>query len=344
MRPISVVYDPMCLRHDPGLDHPESPQRLQTLVQLLHSPAVQALSPHLVAPRDATGVELTRVHSPDYLAQLLAVAGQITYLDADTVTSPDSVQAAIRAAGCVLAATESVVRSPVTRSFALVRPPGHHAEPTRAMGFCLLNNVAVAAKHALTELGLRRVAIVDFDVHHGNGTQEAFWRDPHVLYISTHQAPLYPGSGAATEVGEGLGEGRTVNIPLSPGHGDAEYDAIYGGLIARMLERFHPELIIVSAGFDIAASDPLGGMEVTTEGFARIAGHLLNAADLLCDGRILFVLEGGYELSALHDGVLACLEAMAGRLVVDEPVGALRSMGLGDAAELLEIWDPYFTL
>jgi acetoin utilization deacetylase AcuC-like enzyme len=344
VRPFSVIHDPLCLRHEPGLDHPESPQRLQTLVQLLNSPAVQALNPHILTPRDATGAELARVHAPEYLQQLLAVAGQTAYLDADTVTSPDSVQAAVRAAGCVLEATESVLRSEVPRSFALVRPPGHHAEPHRAMGFCLLNNVAVAAKHALTALGLRRVAIVDFDVHHGNGTQEAFWRDPHVLYISTHQAPLYPGTGAATEVGEGVGEGRTVNIPLSPGHGDTEYDAIYGGLIARMLERFHPELILVSAGFDIAATDPLGGMDVTTEGFARIAGHLLNAADLLCNGRIVFVLEGGYQLGALHDGVLACLEAMAGRLIVDEPLGGLRNLKMGDANALIDIWDPYFTL
>ncbi len=344
MRPISLVYDTLGLQHDPGLDHPESPQRLQTLLQLVGSPAVQSLAPELIAPRDATDLELTRVHTADYIAFLHAIEGQSVHLDADTVASPHSVRAAIRAAGSVLAATESILQSPIPRAFALVRPPGHHAMPDSAMGFCILNNVALAARHALDVLGLRRVAIVDFDVHHGNGTQAAFIGDPHVLYISTHQAPLYPGSGAATEIGEGLGLGRTVNIPLAAGHGDAEYDTIYGGLIARMLERFRPEIILVSAGFDIAATDPLGGMNVSTEGFARIAGHLLNAADLLCNGRILFVLEGGYQLSALHDGVLACLEAMAGRLVVEEPMGALRQMNLGDAGQYLEIWDPYFTL
>ncbi len=344
MRPISLIQDALCLEHDPGPDHPENPQRLQTLMQLVLSPAVQALAPQQLTPRDATDAELARVHSADYIAYLHAIAGQSVYLDADTLTSPQSVAAAIRAAGCVLAATESVVQSPIPRAFALIRPPGHHAEANQAMGFCLLSNVAIAARHAVQHLGLRRVAIVDFDVHHGNGTQQAFWRDPAVLYISTHQAPLYPGSGAATDIGEGMGLGRTVNIPLSAGHGDREYDAIYGGLIARMLERFRPELVLVSAGFDIAASDPLGGMDVSTEGFARIAGHLVNAADLLCQGRILFVLEGGYDLRAVHDGVQACLEAMAGRLVAAEPTGALRSLPLGDAAQYLEIWDPYFTL
>ncbi len=344
MRPISFIHDALCLEHKPGPDHPESPQRLQTLMQLVHSPAVDALALQSLVPRDATDAEITRVHTADYLAYLHAISGQHVRLDADTVASPDSVRAAIRGAGCVLAATESVLRSPVQRAFAAVRPPGHHAEPDRAMGFCLLNNVAIAARHAQQALGLRRVAIVDFDVHHGNGTQAAFWRDPAVLYISTHQWPLYPGSGAATEIGEGLGRGRNVNIPLSAGHGDVEYNAIYGGLIARILERFHPELILVSAGFDIASTDPLGAMDVTTAGFARIAGHLCNAADLLCGGRIVFVLEGGYQLTALHDGVLACLQAMAGEIVVDEPPGALRAMKLGDAAQYLDIWDPFFTL
>ena len=344
MRPISLIQDALCLAHLPGPDHPESPLRLQTLMQLLRSPEVEALAPHRLTPRDATPAELARVHTPEYLAYLHSISGMDVRLDADTVASPESVRAAIRAAGCVLAATESVVQSPVPRAFAQVRPPGHHAEADKAMGFCLLNNVALAARHAQQALGVRRVAIVDFDVHHGNGTQQAFWRDPAVLYISTHQWPLYPGSGAATEIGEGLGLGRTVNIPLAAGHGDVEYNAIYGGLITRMLERFHPELILVSAGFDIAGSDPLGGMNVTTGGFGRIAGHLCNAADFLCAGRILFVLEGGYHLPALHDGVLACLRALAGELVVPEPTGALRNMKLGDAAQYLELWDPYFTL
>ena len=342
MLPISLIYDPLCLRHDPGPDHPESPLRLQTLAQLLQSPAVQAMDPHHLVPRDATDVELARVHTRQQLDFLYSLAGKRAQVDADTVVSPESIHAAIRAAGCVLTATETVVRSPTSRAFALVRPPGHHAEPGRAMGFCLLNHVAIAARHARETLGLRRVAIVDFDVHHGNGTQAAFWKDPSVLYISTHQSPLYPGKGAATELGEGLGEGRTVNIPLGAGHGDVEYDAIYGALIPRMLERFRPELILVSAGFDIAATDPLGGMNVTAEGFARIAGYLSNAADLLCGGRLVFVLEGGYEPTAMGDGVLACMEAMTGRIQVSEPTGALTGMALGDAAQYLETWEPYF--
>ena len=342
MIPISIAYDPLCLAHQPGIDHPESPLRLQALAQLIHSAPVQSLHPQFLTTRDATRAELARVHTASHLDFLDAVRGQFAPLDADTAVSPQSIDAAVRAAGSVLAATESVIRTATPRSFALVRPPGHHAEPDRPMGFCLLNNAAVAARHAREVLGLRRVAVVDFDVHHGNGTQAAFWTDPSVLYISTHQAPLYPGSGAVTEMGAGQGLGRNINIPLGAGHGDVEYDAIYGAMIARILEQFRPELIIVSAGYDIAASDPLGGMDVTADGFARIAAHLCNAADLVCGGRLVFVLEGGYHVSALSDGVLATLEAMAGRLQVDDPKGAITAMPLGDAKQWLEAWEPHF--
>jgi acetoin utilization deacetylase AcuC-like enzyme len=185
---------------------------------------------------------------------------------------------------------------------------------------------------------------VRLDVHHGNGTQAAFWRDPSVLYISTHQTPLFPGTGAATDMGEGLGQGRTVNIPLRAGHGDAEYDAIYGALIPRMLERFRPDLLLVSAGFDIAASDPLGGMEVTPEGLVRIAAHLVNAAELLCKGRMVMVLEGGYSAFGLEEGVSACFEAMSGRVTVDDPRGPMVSLPLGDAAQYLDIYREFFPL
>lgn len=344
MAPISIAYDARCQDHNPGIDHPESPLRLQALGAMLNSPAVRALAPTLLTPRDATDAELARVHTRSHLDFLQAVSGKTAQLDGDTAVSPLSVAAAVRAVGCALVATESVFKSPIPRAFALIRPPGHHAEPDKPMGFCLYNNVAVAARYAQDHLGVRRVAIVDFDVHHGNGTQAAFWEDPSVLYISTHQSPLYPGSGAATELGHGLGMGRTVNIPLGAGHGDAEYDAIYGALIARMLERFRPELILVSAGYDIAASDPLGGMNVTTEGFARLTAHLCNAADLLCEGRLVTVLEGGYQISALTDGVEASLNALAGRVQVEQPRGALVTLPLGDAAQYLELWEPYFGL
>lgn len=344
MNRIGLALDLHGLQHDPGVGHPESAERLQVLMRLVGTQRVRGLEPVVLEGRVATDAEILRVHSPAHLQRIRATAGMTVRLDADTLASPHSWQAARSAAGHLLTATEAVVRGDVRSAFAIVRPPGHHAEPDKAMGFCLLNNVAIAARHAREALGLQRIAIVDFDVHHGNGTQAVFWRDPSVLYISTHQTPLYPGSGEATEVGEDMGRGRTVNIPLSAGHGDAEYDAIYGALIARILERFRPDLILVSAGFDIAASDPLGGMAVTSEGFARIAAHLVNQAELLCKGRIVFTLEGGYSASGLEDGVLACLEAMAGRVTVDDPHGSLYSLPLGDAAQYLDLYREFFPL
>ncbi len=344
MNRIGLALDLDGLLHDPGVGHPESAERLQVLMRLIGTQRVRALEPVVVDGRVATDAEILRVHSAGHLQRVKATAGMTVRLDADTLASPHSWHAARSAAGHVLRATEAVVRGEVRSAFAMVRPPGHHAEPDRPMGFCLVNNVAIAAKHAREVLGIQRVAIVDFDVHHGNGTQAVFWRDPSVLYISTHQANLFPGTGAATDVGEDMGRGRTINIPLRAGHGDAEYDAIYGALVARILERFRPELILVSAGFDIAASDPLGGMEVTAEGFARIAAHLVNHAELLCKGRIVFALEGGYSAIGLEEGVLACLEAMAGRVIVDDPHGSLHNLPLGDAAQYLDIYREYFPL
>ena len=348
MNKTGIVFDPECLLHDTGAGHPESPARLHTVFRLLGRSAVQELQPVVVPPRIATQAEILRVHTPGHFQRIQATAtaagGQPVYLDEDTVASPHSFDAALRAAGCALAATEAVVRGEVKNAFALVRPPGHHAGADRPMGFCLFNNVAIAARHAREVLGLSRVAIVDFDAHHGNGTQEIFWRDPSVLFISTHQAPFYPGTGDVTEVGEGLGVGRTINIPLRAGHGDAEYDAIYGTLIARILECFRPELILVSAGFDIAATDPLGGMAVTADGFVRIAAHLVNTADMVCGGRLVAVLEGGYNPEGLEDGVLACLEAMSGHVVVDDPHGPMRGQPLGDALQHIDFYSEYFLL
>jgi len=344
VNPIGIIFDPECLLHDTGPGHAESSARLQCLLNMLGAHDVQLLRPTILPGRLATESEILRVHSPAHWRRIKATAGYNVRLDNDTVASPRSFDAALRAAGCAIAATESVVSRQVRSAFAFIRPPGHHAEPDKPMGFCLFNNVAVAARHARAALGLQRVAIVDFDVHHGNGTQVAFYNDPYVLYISTHQHPLYPGTGAAGEVGEGLGRGRTINIPLRGGHGDAEYDAIYGSIVARILERFRPELILVSAGFDIAAEDPLGSMEVTSEGFARIAAHLVAAAEMTCGGRIVFALEGGYSLMSLQDGIFACLEAMAGMIHVDEPRGSLSSLPLGDAGQYLDVYREFFPI
>ena len=344
MNPIGIVFDPECLLHDTGPGHAESSARLQCLLNMLGAHDVQALSPTILHGRSATEAEVLRVHSPAHWKRLKATAGYNVRLDNDTVASPRSFDAALRSAGCTLAAVEAVVAGEVRSAFAFTRPPGHHAEPDKPMGFCLFNNVAIAARHARATLGMQRIAIVDFDVHHGNGTQNTFYHDPYVLYISTHQRPLYPGTGAATELGEGLGRGRTINIPLRGGHGDAEFDAIYGSVVARILERFRPDLIIVSAGFDIAAEDPLGSMEVSSDGFARIAAHLVAAAEMTCGGRIVFALEGGYSLMALQDGVFACLEAMAGVVQVGEPRGSLATLPLGDAVQYLDLYREFFPI
>ena len=304
---VGWVTDPLCLRHDPGGGHPERIDRLQAILD-----AVSDLPVTPLASRDAGAEELAAVHTADYLGKLETVRGQRGALDADTHVSPDSYDAAIRAAGCAATAVDAVITGDVRRAFAAVRPPGHHAEPGRAMGFCLLDNIAVAAARARAHHGLDRVAIVDFDVHHGNGTQAAFWQDPQVLFVSSHQYPFYPRTGADDEVGEGRGRGATRNFPLMAWSGDETYDALYGGPVRDALDAFAPQLILVSAGYDIHAADPLGAMRVTTAGVAAIVRHLCAAADELCDGRMVCVLEGGYDLDALGASVAATVRVMTG--------------------------------
>ena len=253
------------------------------------------------APRSATPDELARVHAPEYLERVAATGGRAVMLDADTFTSPESYEIALLAAGAAVQAAEHAVDHQEP-AFALVRPPGHHAERDRAMGFCLYNNVAIAAAAARAR-GVERVAVVDIDVHHGNGTQWMFYDDPSVLYVSTHQHPFYPGTGAADEVGNGEGAGFTVNVPLEAGSGDADYDLVYRAAVVPVLDRFAPELLLVSAGFDAHERDPLASMRVTTDGYASVIRHLVGVAAR--HGVIALVTEGGYELTALA----ACLEA-----------------------------------
>jgi len=294
--------------------------------------------------RAATRDELVRAHTDDHFGTIERTQGAHVVLDADTQTSPQSFEAAQWAAGCALTATEAVVSGATQGAFALVRPPGHHAEPTHAMGFCLFNNAAVAAFHARTALGLDRVAVVDFDVHHGNGTQSAFYDDPHVLYISSHQYPFYPGTGVPAEAGADGAVGATVNFPLRAGHGDIEYSAIYGAIVSRMLEQFAPQLILVSAGFDVMATDPLGGMRVSANGVRSIATALVATAQRVCEGRIVFLLEGGYDLDALQDGVTACLHAMADRSAGDQPLPDLVEADLGDVQRFLPTYRELYKL
>ena len=343
-RRLGLALDEAGLEHDAGAFHPESPGRLARLVELWASPAVRALEPVTVPLRSAAREELERIHSPEYLTRLEAARGTTWWIDADTCAGPRSYDAAVGAAGAALAATEAVVRGDVDGAFVAVRPPGHHAVRRRGMGFCLLNNVALAAALARAALGVRRVAVIDFDVHHGNGTQEAFYADPDLLYLSTHQSPFYPGTGALGETGAGDGLGLTLNVPLRPGHGDEHYEAIYGGLVARVLRDFAPALLLVSAGLDVHAADPIGGMRVHTGAIATLAAQLVAAAEEAGHGRVVFVLEGGYALDALAEGVLACLQALAGRRRATPLAGPLDTLPLGDGRRALAVAAETFSL
>ncbi len=304
----AVVLDRRMLAHDPGRGHPECLDRLRVLLEHLGD------APGLVhlGARPASEEEVALVHTPALVELAAATAGRPrVLLDPDTATSPGSYDAARLAAGSLLDLCEAIVAGEVTNGFALVRPPGHHAERDRAMGFCLFNNVALAAAQ-LRRRGIGRVAIVDWDVHHGNGTQHAFEADPDVLYVSTHQYPHYPGTGAAEEVGRGAGAGRTVNLPFPAGFGDAEYARAFDEVVAPVLRQFRPDFVLVSAGFDCDYRDPLAGMQVTPAGFAAMARVLRDVADESAGGRLAAVLEGGYDLHAIVEGVDAVLAVLRG--------------------------------
>ncbi len=265
----------------------------------------------VVAPRAATYEQLTRVHRPSYVQRIGETAGQALALDPDTYTSPDSYEVARLAAGAGVDAGERVMGGSHTTALAMVRPPGHHAGADRAMGFCLVNNVAVAAAHSRT-LGASRVAIVDYDVHHGNGTQDIFERDREVLYISTHQYPYYPGTGAAGEIGAGDGVGFTVNLPLESGATGADYRVVFDRIVLPVLRQFRPDMILVSAGFDAHERDPLATMRLTAEAFAAMTMALRQVAEECCGGRMALVTEGGYHLQALAASLDAVVSTLAG--------------------------------
>jgi acetoin utilization deacetylase AcuC-like enzyme len=311
-----IVLDERMLAHDPGRGHPERPDRLRVLCDGLRA------RPGLVrvGARPASEDELALVHDPALVEQIAATAGRAcTILDPDTRTSPGSWEAARIAAGGLIELCDAVRAGAVDNGVALVRPPGHHAEYDRAMGFCLFNNVAVAAAH-LREQGVGRTVIVDWDLHHGNGTQHLFERDPGVLYVSTHQYPYYPGTGAAEEVGEGPGAGRTLNLPFPAGFGDQEFARAFDELIIPICRQFAPEFVLVSAGFDCDIRDPLGGLAVTPAGIATMARACAELADECACGRIVGVLEGGYDLDAIVEGVDALIGALRGDRRRHEPI------------------------
>jgi acetoin utilization deacetylase AcuC-like enzyme len=273
-------------------------------------------------PLAATEPEIERVHSFAYRQRVQQVAARGGgYLDGDTFVNAGSYEVALLAAGGVNTAVRAVLSDEVDNAFCLVRPPGHHATPDRGMGFCLFNNVAVAARVAQQENGLERVLIVDFDVHHGNGTQDIFFHDPSVLYFSTHEYPFYPGSGHWRETGQWEGNGSTINVPLPPGVGDAGYAEVFGALLWPVAQRFRPQLILASAGFDAHWSDPLADMLLSLTGYARLVSELCAIARTLCDGRIVFALEGGYHLDVLAYGILNTFYALLGEEKIADPIG-----------------------
>jgi acetoin utilization deacetylase AcuC-like enzyme len=303
-----IMLDDRMLAHDPGRGHPERPDRLRVLLDRWRDAAGFTR----IGARVATEEELARVHDPRHVARVASTAGHPRVVfDADTAASAMSYEAARLAAGGLVDLCEAVRAGEVANGFALVRPPGHHAEHARAMGFCLFNNVAIAAA-ALRASGVGRICIVDWDLHHGNGTQHLFEDDPHVLYVSTHQYGIYPGTGAIAEVGTGAGAGCTLNLPFPAGFGDNEFARAFDEIIVPIARQFSPDFVLVSAGFDCDGRDPLGGLDVTPAGVAMMANACRNLAEEAAGGRLVAVLEGGYDLDAITDGVATVLQVMKG--------------------------------
>jgi len=317
---VGYVYDPIYLKHDTG-EHVENGGRLEAIISHLEETGLKKQLT-LIKPRPASVEELALVHTKQHISYIRGVAKRGGgWIDADTVMSPDSYDVALYAAGGVIAAAEAVMEGKVNSAFALVRPPGHHATRHQAMGFCLFNNIAITTEQAMAQYKLERILIIDFDVHHGNGTQENFYDRPEVMYISTHEYPFYPGTGSVSETGRGLGRGTTVNIPLPAGCGDNEYLRAFKQVIAPAARRFKPQLILVSAGYDTHWADGLALMQLSVSGFGKIARIISDLASELCDGRLAFTLEGGYHLTALAASVKATLDVLLGNTSTDDPLG-----------------------
>jgi acetoin utilization deacetylase AcuC-like enzyme len=310
--------------------HPESPERNDVLETV--AARLKTVGAEVVEPGPATREQVLRVHAAAHVDAIEATRGRASMLDADTYTSPDTADVVLLAAGAAVQSVEAVLAGRHQAAAALVRPPGHHAESERAMGFCFYNNAAVAAAHARAA-GLSRVAVVDYDVHHGNGTQEIFYADPSVLYVSMHQYPYYPGTGAATETGAGDGTGFTVNVPLEAGATDGDYLEAFDGAVRPVLMQFAPELLIVSAGFDAHEADPLAQMRMTAGGLSFITWNLLGTANAVCGGRLVLVTEGGYSLPALGESLTGALRALQMNPPRFGPDDALRTpTGRGERA------------
>ena len=337
-----LIHSERFAEHQTPPGHPERPERAEVLDVVAARWRERGVE--VLAPRPAALESLARVHDMDYLALVASTGGRATKLDPDTYTSPESHEIALLAAGAAVDAVECVLRGKSTSAVALVRPPGHHAERERAMGFCLYNNVAVAAAQARA-LGAARVAIVDYDVHHGNGTQHIFEGDPSVLYVSTHQFPYYPGTGAAEEVGTGPGRGFTVNLPLEAGAVADDFRRVFGDVILPVLRQFAPDLLMISAGFDAHEDDPLGGMRLTAEAFGAMTRELRAVADECCQGRVVAVTEGGYDLRALAASLDLAIDALDGSGAAQWPEsGVASSRGKASVAAAKAALSPFWQL
>jgi acetoin utilization deacetylase AcuC-like enzyme len=303
---VVLVSSKRFVDHVTPAGHPERPERAQVLSAV--AATFKEQGGEVVEPRSASDDDLLRVHTQEHVDAIVATRGRAGMIDEDTFTSPESDEIARLAAGAVLTGVDRALDGPKgSRALVLVRPPGHHAEADRAMGFCLYSNIAVGAAYARSR-GCARVAIVDYDVHHGNGTQWIFYEDPTVLFVSSHQYPFYPGTGAASEKGRGEGLGFTLNIPLAAGAKDDEIERKYAEQVVPAVRSFRPDLLMISAGFDAHEMDPLGQLRMTTEGFGRLTKTLVDLANEVCEGRMVLVTEGGYDLTALSDSLKAVID------------------------------------
>jgi len=302
-------FHPVCIEHEPAPGHPESPDRLRTIAEVLAAPAFDGLDRH--TPSEARREHLTLVHPEDYVAKVFDLVPTEGYsrIDADTLMSPKSGEAALRAAGAMVEAVDAVMTGAADNAFCAMRPPGHHAEPTQGMGFCLFNSVAIGAEHARVAHGAERVAVMDFDVHHGNGTQAMFWNEPNLFYASTHQWPLYPGTGDKNETGA---HGNIANAPLWPGAGSDDFRTAMRDVVLPAMRSFGPDLILISAGFDAHRRDPLAQLSLETEDFVWVTEELCRLAEAVCGGRVVSTLEGGYDLTALGESAAAHVGALMG--------------------------------
>ncbi len=321
---VGLVYDPIYLKHDTGA-HVENASRLTTTLELLQEKQITEKL-LMLSPRPATFEEIGAIHAGEHILNIrnFSESGGGS-LDYDTIISANTYEAAVMAAGGAITAVENVLKKNTRYGFALVRPPGHHATCWEARGFCIFNNVAIAAKYVLNNYDIERILIVDFDVHHGNGTQEAFYTDKRVLYFSTHQYPLYPGSGRVDETGTKSGEGFNINIPMVAGWGDYEYQAVYEDILAPIAMKYKPQLILASAGYDAHWADNMAMMEMSVFGFVRITEILKVLAKKLCNDNLAFVLEGGYNVTSLSHSIAATLNTLCGDKYLDDPLGTRES-------------------